>query len=84
MPEPQITDTTHPRARRAPKAPNVERIIRSAIRAGFRPAVVRVLESGEVVLEHEGLVVSAPAEQRNSNADAAFDGWEGGIHALAA
>ncbi|MEA3473259.1 MAG: hypothetical protein U9R70_07540 [Pseudomonadota bacterium] len=85
MSEPTIIDmTTAPRKRRATKSIEVERAVRAVLRAGFSVAVVRVLENGDIVFEREGVAVAAEKMGGVSDADAAFQGWESGIHAIAA
>lgn len=85
MPEPiTITTTEAPKTRRAAKPFDVERTLRALIRAGFSVAVVRLLENGEVVFEREGVAGAAESGRIISDADAAFQSWQGGVHAIAA
>lgn len=85
MLEPTVIDmTTAPTKRRGKKSIDVERSVRAVMRAGFAVAVVRLLENGDIVLEREGLTVAGEGKGVVSDADAAFQGWEGGVHAIAA
>lgn len=85
MLEPTIIDTTTaPTKRRRKKSIDVGRALHAVTRAGFSVAVVRFLENGDIAFEREGVAVAAERTEGMTDADAAFQGWEGGVHAIAA